>query len=557
LSERLELFSPAPVGSRILAYLVDQTLIATGVAFANSLFITFGVHVPGSLLILNLVISTAYFISMAYFLEYSIGKKLLNLRLISIYDGHKLPLLSLIKRETVGRLVASIGLIGYASILFTSKHRGFHDKIAESIVVSEGPARAIQSKSQVLQSIAFSFGLLLAVIIGAGSYLLYSGEPLKQWARAMALQGLKFDGIEGCLANGFSFKHLTFQNEILELEADSVVFHYSLTQMLQEGSLHIQNLSTASMHFNLKLLANLPDATGAQNSQTLPAENPLKGLAATNINLPFLVDDLYLNDVQILGVSQTGLEFKKLGLHQLKIEPGKVALSQFWIESNLGLAKLKNVELQSSSLLNIGNGEVLLRRALSPKNILQDIDLQFYNLKSNLEQKSFTGQWVGFKNSVSVQGTEKGLEITTKDFQPHWYWTPAPPIYNVSLHVQGPWKDFLTSAQAHGYYSFETQVFNIRKLLDPTAGFLRGDTLVDQRKVSAALGWNAKDEGNPFRMQLLPEIRWSSTDILAQMLFKKSKTDLNAVEAQKVAQELEKNIGESNLPEVRAPASGL
>jgi uncharacterized RDD family membrane protein YckC len=69
---------------------------------------------------------------------FSIGKKLMGLRVVNENGKQPIGLVDALIRETVGKFVSAILLgIGFLVIGFDPKKQGFHDKIAKTLVVYE------------------------------------------------------------------------------------------------------------------------------------------------------------------------------------------------------------------------------------------------------------------------------------------------------------------------------------------------------------------------------------------------------------------------------------
>lgn len=92
-----------------------------------------------ALSVLNLVVFIAYYIILpAYVLQgRTLGKKLMKLRIVTI-EGEEIPdVLTLVKREVLGKFLSSFLLIGYFMILFSKNHSGLHDRIAKTKVIDD------------------------------------------------------------------------------------------------------------------------------------------------------------------------------------------------------------------------------------------------------------------------------------------------------------------------------------------------------------------------------------------------------------------------------------
>lgn len=92
-----------------------------------------------ALFVLNLVVFAAYCVILpAYVLQgRTLGKKLMKLCIVTI-EGEEIPdVLTLVKREVLGKFLSSFLLIGYFMILFSKNHSGLHDRIAKTKVIDD------------------------------------------------------------------------------------------------------------------------------------------------------------------------------------------------------------------------------------------------------------------------------------------------------------------------------------------------------------------------------------------------------------------------------------
>ena len=77
-----------------------------------------------------------YFIAFTYLTGTTLGKKAMNLRVVSKNPEEKLTLFNVVYRETVGRFLCSLPVnIGYIVAGIDSEKRGFHDLLCDTRVV--------------------------------------------------------------------------------------------------------------------------------------------------------------------------------------------------------------------------------------------------------------------------------------------------------------------------------------------------------------------------------------------------------------------------------------
>ena len=83
------------------------------------------------------LLRTAYFVILTCVWGQTIGKRLLNLRVVSANEDGKPRLFDIVYRETVGRYLSAILLIGYIMCGFDEEKRTLHDRLCDTRVVYE------------------------------------------------------------------------------------------------------------------------------------------------------------------------------------------------------------------------------------------------------------------------------------------------------------------------------------------------------------------------------------------------------------------------------------
>ncbi len=134
--------------ARLAAYLID--LVLAGVihlAVRLTLALSFTIFQGENLLDLTFLFQysikdallyaagAAYFVLCTYYLGATVGKKALNLRVISA-DGGRPSFFDVLYRETIGRFLAGFVLgIGYIMTGFMQEKKGLHDILADTRVI--------------------------------------------------------------------------------------------------------------------------------------------------------------------------------------------------------------------------------------------------------------------------------------------------------------------------------------------------------------------------------------------------------------------------------------
>ncbi|MGX8710883.1 MAG: RDD family protein [bacterium] len=131
---------------RLAAYLIDLLLVGTMLLIVKipmffvrlshpDNFLTGALLFRFSLLdILLYLAASAYFVILTYQTGATVGKRLMNLRVVSV-NGEPLTLLNVLYRETIGRYLSSLLFVGYILVGLNNEKRGLHDMICDTKVI--------------------------------------------------------------------------------------------------------------------------------------------------------------------------------------------------------------------------------------------------------------------------------------------------------------------------------------------------------------------------------------------------------------------------------------
>jgi len=133
---------------RLFAYFVDIVIVSVGLLvvrllIAGMLALLKDTPLSGNILfhytlkdILLYIFQVIYFILMTYYTGTTLGKKLLNLRVIAVDERRKPSFMDILFRETIGRFLSGLILgIGYIMAGIDKNKQGFHDKLSDTRVV--------------------------------------------------------------------------------------------------------------------------------------------------------------------------------------------------------------------------------------------------------------------------------------------------------------------------------------------------------------------------------------------------------------------------------------
>lgn len=132
---------------RLAAYLIDSLVVGAALLFfripmwviyfmdSNNIFVKPVLFVFGPCDILLYLLGALYFILMTYYAGATLGKKALNIKVISA-DEDKLTLITVIYRETIGKYLSGVIMcIGYILIGVDKEKRALHDTLCDTRVI--------------------------------------------------------------------------------------------------------------------------------------------------------------------------------------------------------------------------------------------------------------------------------------------------------------------------------------------------------------------------------------------------------------------------------------
>ena len=133
--------------TRLAAYLIDALFLFVCLAVPRFIFWIIDLSSPDNFLtrdilfsfslwnIVEYLLCTAYFVFLTYTSGMTLGKKAMRIKVIA-KDGGKLSLFAILYRETIGKYLSALVLyIGYLLIGIDKEKRGFHDMLADTLVI--------------------------------------------------------------------------------------------------------------------------------------------------------------------------------------------------------------------------------------------------------------------------------------------------------------------------------------------------------------------------------------------------------------------------------------
>lgn len=135
---------------RLAAYVIDSIIVAVVLLVVRLIWIGIGAIISGTILdgnvlfhyslkdIVLYIFKVMYFALLTWCTGTTIGKRLMNLRVVPADRNEKLSFVDVLYRETVGRFLCGISIwIGYIIVGIDKEKRGFHDMLCDTRVVYE------------------------------------------------------------------------------------------------------------------------------------------------------------------------------------------------------------------------------------------------------------------------------------------------------------------------------------------------------------------------------------------------------------------------------------
>lgn len=124
----------AGFGIRFVAALIDVVIVWIGTFVVQAVFKS--MRMPGLGTLVSILGAWAYYIYFIGSTGQTLGKKAMNLKVVNLDTGKNPDYVGAFLREIVGKFISSLVLLlGYLWVIWDNKKQGWHDKIANTVVV--------------------------------------------------------------------------------------------------------------------------------------------------------------------------------------------------------------------------------------------------------------------------------------------------------------------------------------------------------------------------------------------------------------------------------------
>ena len=132
---------------RLTAFLVDMIIVNAALLVIRIPMWILSLNSPDNVLVRDFIfqysmvdivcylLTVLYFTLLTYYTGATLGKKLFQLRVVSVED-RKMTFFEVLYRESIGRFLSGVIMnLGYLLILAQKEHRGIHDLLADTSVI--------------------------------------------------------------------------------------------------------------------------------------------------------------------------------------------------------------------------------------------------------------------------------------------------------------------------------------------------------------------------------------------------------------------------------------
>ncbi len=427
---------PAGFVDRLFAVMIDSFILGS----ANALVVSL---VPALKPALG-------FINVAYFYYFQIhrgatpGKMLLGLRVVNHTDLEAPTNKSILFRETVGRLVSVLSVVGYFLPLVNKDKRALHDIVAGTRVIRER-----EGESSVGKMVAMGFGGLAVIVFSFIYVMLYTAVPLRYYAENLELvANVKIDGVNGSIMKGLRVDSVSFNNEKAKGQVNNLRFEYELKKLFSDEWLTINNIRIGGGKIELEATGNplglkkrkdeaAPQANAAGEEAPSAAGEAAKKRPGRNF-AGILIKTVDITNLELDYAKKSNLKISRFFLQDMKVGRDKTfSWNQLHLESAGLRARSGKVEFNAKGDVSMSHSLELVAKAGFTPDIIKDIDVKVF---VNRAGGQFTNMHINAFGGKLRAGTgaAQSYVLAFKDFTTSEFFKSKSLVKNVSVTVQGP-----------------------------------------------------------------------------------------------------------------------
>ncbi|MCJ8277908.1 MAG: RDD family protein, partial [Bdellovibrionales bacterium] len=445
---------------RLMAFILDATIIATLVSFAT--------NIGGPTSFLGIL----YYIIFQCMLGYTPGKYVLGLRVISTTG--KTSFFKMFLREFVGRTLSALPLgLGYLSIMFSNSRLAWHDRISSTRVISLRPVE-VAVPMQVLRGLG-SLALIISLIGGGGYYtVLHTSLPLQKFASRLNVSGIQLSGISGSFSSGFNVKKLSFESDERSVELNNIRFLVNkdkkgLDKISFKESPTFDEVFINGGHVRLKSITDVASAAVKKEPELQDEIDKPKSPRSYKGVLNLWAKKVEIQNIEFSSDEKT-FNLDRFSISNLNVTDDLISVEHIYTSSPDFDLLLKDTLFKRNS----NEGKFTLKTMLKPNNPWIQGLKRKVSISADLvhDGTTTTGEVEGFAKTIKISKTKSKTSVQLKNFQPNAFFKDKTPIRKIDLSTVG--KNIV------GQIKIRNRKFNINKQ-NPVLALMAGLTATDSR----------------------------------------------------------------------------
>lgn len=427
---------PATLAQRLVAALIDGLIVGSITAMLAAVFK--GNADLVKIAVANLVVYLGYYVGLQVYLNQTLGKKLIGIRLESLSTSEPPMLSQVVVRQLFGLPFASMFLFLYLIPLLRSDRRGFHDLISGTWVVAQEADRPVK--------VRFIYVFMSAVVgLVCGGFLLNhlfwnSSFFLQQFVYQLELQGYEINGLSGSLKDGIRVERIAYKQNGFDIEVNEIFFRAKYERLNGIEHFDLKDFAIESARVVIP-----PDFIGRTQGRALSWFGPKTNESAPNSNFPkeerekrafsVTVHNVDVSKVEVVLSPEKKLLVDRIFLANLKVINQGLTLERFWLSSSwldLDINQFK-VNAESIALSKMSRG--ILKKEFLPNALRKSASFEF---KGNISKAGGAELIVtAFDRRVQYQGSLVQGKFALYGFTPAEFLPTAFPISAISLQGEG------------------------------------------------------------------------------------------------------------------------
>ncbi len=353
----------------------------------------------------------------------------MGLRLIST-QHQSLLWWRILLRETIGRIIC-IGTVffGYIQILFKKDHRGLHDQIFGSMVVSD-------KKYQT--SKAHSFAVVFAFILTFtfSFYYLFFKTPLiaKIAFFVLSENGVRISSLKGNLSEGWRVDSFQGGGNVVGYQAQGVHIQQAPVGFYSQGRWRAKEFSIEKLNFRVapEIFSFTSTRPKFQNLQ-FNIESPW-GMSYAFAQFSGMVEKIKIGDLSITDGKKLDLHFRNIEISQVKYENETLVIGVLSTqEKNSSLLSAQNIIFKPNEQYLSAKVNVTVKKD-NYKNLKKDAKISIHWV-GNLALPERI-KVIALDNRINVDYQSANLALSVSGLTPANYFESSPIFTNFSARFK-------------------------------------------------------------------------------------------------------------------------